>query len=244
MRNRTSLWLVAASFVAVGCSAASNDSTASVSSAAESAPAGDASVAHSGDGKTRSPIKHLIVIIGENRTFDHLFATYAPKGGQWVDNLASKRIVDDKGAPGPNFALLSGQNAAVDKAPSPWKLSPGGKTPYAKLPPPLSGGPQAAPFSTIADAKNAENGLADEYYKFLTTGGTGFATKQIDTRIANVNDLPPGPFQITSPTLSDDGYAASPVHRFYQMWQQLDCSATHATWWNPSGCSADLFPWV
>src|SRR6201999_2251720 len=39
-------------------------------------------------------------------------------------------------------------------------------------------------------------------------------------------------------------YAASPVHRFYQMWQQLDCSADNATENNPSGCRADLFPWV
>ncbi len=34
------------------------------------------------------------------------------------------------------------------------------------------------------------------------------------------------------------------MHRFYQMWQQLDCSAERATWSNPSGCAADLFPWV
>jgi phospholipase C len=27
------------------------------------------------DGNTTTPIKHVIVIIGENRTFDHLFAT-------------------------------------------------------------------------------------------------------------------------------------------------------------------------
>jgi len=28
---------------------------------------------------TTSPIKHVIVIIGENRSFDHVFATYQPK---------------------------------------------------------------------------------------------------------------------------------------------------------------------
>lgn len=27
---------------------------------------------------TTTPIKHVIVIIGENRTFDHIFATYQP----------------------------------------------------------------------------------------------------------------------------------------------------------------------
>jgi phospholipase C len=26
--------------------------------------------------RTRTPIKHVIVIVGENRTFDHIFATY------------------------------------------------------------------------------------------------------------------------------------------------------------------------
>jgi phospholipase C len=28
------------------------------------------------------------------------------------------------------------------------------------------------------------------------------------------------------------------------MWQQLDCSLDHASWENPSGCDAGLFPWV
>ena len=32
---------------------------------------------HSGDSATLTPIKHVIIIIGENRTFDHIFATYA-----------------------------------------------------------------------------------------------------------------------------------------------------------------------
>jgi phospholipase C len=244
MRMRTSLWLLAGSFAAVGCSSDRGDvgPVASVASSVSPMSFGAPGV-HRGDRRTRSPIKHAIVIIGENRTFDHLFATYKPKRGQQVDNLLSKQIINEDGSPGPNFALTL-QNKAVNAAPSPWALSPGSKTPYGTLPPPLSGGPKTAPFATIADAKNAENGLADEYYKFLTTGGTGFAKKQIDTRIANVSSLRPGPFQLTGPTLSDDDYAASPVHRFYQMWQQLDCNRAYATGQNPSGCLEDLFPWV
>src|ERR1700691_6030847 len=39
---------------------------------------------------TASPIQHVIVIIGENRSFDHVFATYQPKGGQTISNLLSK----------------------------------------------------------------------------------------------------------------------------------------------------------
>ena len=31
--------------------------------------------------QTETPIKHVIVLIGENRTFDHLFATYVPRAG-------------------------------------------------------------------------------------------------------------------------------------------------------------------
>ncbi len=108
----------------------------------------------------------------------------------------------------------------------------------------MPGYTQAAPFSTVAAAKAAENGLADAYYTFLTTGGSGFATTSIDTRIANYGSLLPGVFQLTGPTLTDDDYAGSPVHRFYQMWQQLDCSAARATLWNPSGCASDLWAWV
>jgi phospholipase C len=46
------------------------------------------------------------------------------------------------------------------------------------------------------------------------------------------------------PPLSYDDYASSPVHRFFQMWQQLDCNATKASKYNNSGCQNDLFPWV
>jgi phospholipase C len=89
-----------------------------------------------------------------------------------------------------------------------------------------------------------ENGLPINYYPFLITGAvepTSILGKP-DTRIVYdgrlVNNLPPGPYQIT-PGLYNV-YMESPVHRFYQMWQQLDCSA-------PAGsgiCQNDLFPWV
>jgi len=106
------------------------------------------------------------------------------------------------------------------------------------------GGPKDAPISTISDAKASENGLPDDYIHFLTTGGTGQTSRTPDMRITNVKSLPPGPFQLTSKTFPYDSYAASPVHRFYQMWQQLDCNIKYATNANPSGCKADLFPWV
>ena len=48
---------------------------------------------------TATPIKHVIVIIGENRTFDNIYATYVPKHGR-VWNLLSRGIVRADGSPG------------------------------------------------------------------------------------------------------------------------------------------------
>src|SRR5204863_2931714 len=54
---------------------------------------------------TATPIKHVIIIVGENRSFDHLFATYVPKNrSEKVLNLLSERIINQDGTPGPNFA--------------------------------------------------------------------------------------------------------------------------------------------
>jgi phospholipase C len=217
----------------------------------------------SGDDVTKSPIKHVIVIIGENRTFDHVFATYKPKSGQHVDNLLSKGIINEDGTPGPSFNL-SAQYTAIDANPavaipplsqppaSTYQVAPGGKTPYAKLPPAGLGGPKTSTVPDIATAEAAENGLPDlpggapdpAWYVLLTTGGTGIAGSHIpDPRIPNASDLPNGPFALT-PGIPYDAFAASPVHRFYQMWQQLDCSGSYSTASNPSGCLSDLFPWV
>jgi len=220
---------------------------------------------------TQSPIKHVIVIIGENRTFDHIFATYQPVGHQTVDNLLSKGIVNADGTPGPNFPAAA-QYSAIDAAPSPYLLSPGGKVAYTEttLPPPVVAGPSVAPGWGIAAQVSAlagitlpcdsapvlavmagiENGLPGDYLPGLCLGGTGLpAYAVVDTRIANVSALPPGPYPLklagTAPgAVSWDAYANSPVHRFYQMWQQMDCNAAYATAQNPSGCKADLFPWV
>jgi phospholipase C len=62
---------------------------------------------------TTTPIKHVIVIIGENRTFDHVYATYKPKAGQSINNLLSEGIVKANGKPGPNYSH-SAQFSAVD----------------------------------------------------------------------------------------------------------------------------------
>jgi phospholipase C len=196
-----------------------------------------------GAAATTTPVKHVIVIIGENRTFDHVFATYRPKAGETVNNLLSQGIVNADGTPGPNFSLAA-QSSATDTSADGFQISPAGNTPYSTLPPALAGGYSTAPFPSVAAAKAVENGLPDNYYVYLTTGGTGLAHGTVDTRIPNATSLPNGPFQLTSATLLYDSYSNSPVHRFYQMWQQLDCSTANISTQNASGCRADLFPWV
>lgn len=193
--------------------------------------------------KTRAPIKRVIVIIGENRTFDHVFATYKPQHGEKVDNLLSKRIITEGGKPGLNFELAR-QYSAEDTHAAGYQVSPMGKSAYPTLPTPLAGGPTAPYIPSLAIAKFVENGLPnDTHYSCLMTGGTGLKGGTPDTRISNVNSLPAGPFQLT-PGVPCDAYAASPVHRLYQMWQELDCNVNYPTRWNPSGCRNDLFPFV
>jgi phospholipase C len=203
------------------------------------------------DNNTTSPIKHIIVIIGENRSFDHVFATYKPAPGQTVNNLLSEKIINADGTPGPNFDKAH-QRAAVDLGESkhgdPFLLSPekldfGGDV----LPAPLVGGAKDSyiPSDSLTLAEQSENGLPSNYYQFLVSGGTGLTSRTPDTRISNVNSLPAGPFQLTNgKEFTYNSYAASPVHRFYQMWQQLDCARGHITEKNPSGCNAKLFSWV
>src|SRR5579864_1233350 len=187
--------------------------------------------------RARTPIKHVIVIIGENRTFDHVFATYKPRHGETVSNLLSQGIVNEDGTPGPNFPLAS-QSSAEDT--TTYQLSPSSNVSYPVLPPVLAGGYTTPPFPDVATAKQYENGLPDDYYVYLTTGGTGLSHGAVDTRIPNATSLPSGPFQLTSATHPYDAYDNSPVHRFYQMWQQVDCNAANATSANPTGCQHDL----
>ena len=109
-------------------------------------------------------------------------------------------------------------------------------------------------MTTLALAKQAAE-VADQpgHYSLphddlplLTTGATGSPKNSPDAGIANYNNLPAGPYPLVTAKGGSlyDTYGGSPVHRFYQMWQELDCDATKATRHNPSGCQADLFPWV
>src|SRR5215470_7036135 len=93
------------------------------------------------DNNTSTPIKHVIVIVGENRTFDHIFATCKPKPSESVNNLLSEGIIKEDGTKGSDYALAHQYSVDITGSPV-FQLSPTtGKTLYPVLPAPLNGGP-------------------------------------------------------------------------------------------------------
>jgi phospholipase C len=196
--------------------------------------------------KTASPIKHVIIIVGENRSFDHLFATYMPKSrDERVLNLLSERIVKADGTPNENFD--SAHQFQITSAPNGGKffISAGSvnKSLYSTLPAPDLNGVQNPPAAAILGLPGGDPGLpaADQF--LFGTGGTGLPNKVgPDIRITNVNTLPPGPFQLTGPTMPYDAYTGDTIHQFFQMYQQMDCAIDneHVTRRNPTGCLHDL----
>ena len=196
--------------------------------------------------KTASPIKHVIIIVGENRSFDHLFATYMPKSrDERMLNLLSERIVKADGTPNENFDRA--HQFQITSAPNGGKffISAGSanKSLYSTLPAPDLNGAQNPPAAAILGLPAGDPGLpaADQF--LFGTGGTGLPYNEgPDIRITNVNTLPPGPFQMTGPTMHYDVYTGDTIHQFFQMFQQMDCAIDkeHVTRRNPTGCLQDL----
>jgi phospholipase C len=206
---------------------------------------------------TESPIKHVIILIGENRGTDHTFGVYKPHGkGQTISNLLSEGIVDENGAPGKNFSQaqqfsVKPQTSYYIGAPKKAKVAYGDR---GQMPEPNTNGAPSAQSDTtppFAAAFLAEFAAVDPSPDFnsltdtiLTTGATGQPANTLDARIPNAGILPNGPFVLQGPNISDDDYTGDQTHRFYQAWQQSDCSVANATKANPTGCLNDLFPFV
>jgi phospholipase C len=146
--------------------------------------------------RTATPIEHVVVVVGENLSFDNLFATFRPAPGQSVANLLSKGIVNVDGSPGPHVALAA-QRQAVPRGR--YEVTPPIGGSFAELPQPN------------------------------TTGARGLPQFTGDERFPKA--LPNAPFPITRYT-DYASYVGDPIHRFFQMWQQVD------------GGRNDLFVWV
>ena len=130
---------------------------------AAKAGAAQALVLGENDANTRTPIKHVIVIVGENRSYDHLFAKNKKKKGSTV-NLLSEGIVNADGSAGPNVGLaaqMRGEDLTT------FSISPGIKGAYKTLPAPTTGfvhqvasDTNPPPFATIEAAGAADRGGA------------------------------------------------------------------------------------
>ena len=222
--------------------------------------------AQSNDNNTTTLIKHIIVLIGENRTFDHTFATYQPSKGQTIKNLLSQGIINADGSPGPNGSVATQFKANTPFPSATYFISPpAGKTEYSPfLPTPeANGAPNVAaslgqleadptgvqpPFdSSVSDAQLTllEPSFESSDLGLLRTGATGLAgTTGLDGRVTNATTLLNTVFQLTGPSLPYDSYTGDTVHRLFHMWQQSDCDVSNATLANPSGCLNDLYPFV
>jgi phospholipase C len=196
---------------------------------------------------TASPIKHVIIIVGENRSFDHLFATYVPpSGNEKVLNLLSEGIINADGSPGQNFAKA--HQFKIVSAPNGGKFfssaDMANKQLYSTLPPPdLAGVGAVSPYIGILSIPGGNPGLPPQDQFLFATGGTGFPwTLGPDIRINKVQSLPPGPFQMTSVKMSDDAFTGDTIHQYFQMVQQVDCAIDqeHVSAENPTGCLHDL----
>ncbi|WP_321888030.1 alkaline phosphatase family protein [Paraburkholderia bannensis] len=205
---------------------------------------------------TATPIQHLVVIVGENQTFDGLFGAYAPPSGQTVKNLLSEGIINADGSPGPNFALAAQNQAA---APSAYTLNPTRTGAYSTLPSPENTGmltlnnlpayissvaqgktPSAAPTSYLYGAADADFPVTLKNGPFqITTSSASSSlvnysqpvTALVGTAATNAS------FATLSTLYSSLGLVATtgdPVHRFFQMWQQT----------GGDNAKLDLFTWV
>lgn len=203
---------------------------------------------------TETPIKHVIVLIGENRTFDHLFATYVSPSGDSVRNLLSEHIINADGTRGPRF-----DKSRQFQATPPFRtqyfisLNDFEKAPYQTLPvPTLNSAPTkpiVPPIIPTPILELVEPSLEPSDLGLLFTGTASEFTQTFylpdpDTRIQDYNDLPNGSFPLKGALLPYDSYTGDTTHRLFEMWQQSDCSIRNATRHNPSGCLSDLYPFV
>jgi phospholipase C len=151
--------------------------------------------------ETATPIKHVIVIIGENRSFDHVFATYVPRPGQQVQNLLSKGIIQldsNKNAiPGPNFYKAQQFSASDLGTQDTFLLSPPKQEfPSNQLPAPEAGGPSgtygyftpsSSKYTTIACGTTTVNGKTTTNY--LTPAACAMITENGLPNASDANGL-------------------------------------------------------
>jgi acid phosphatase len=200
---------------AVGLVASALVATAATASSQAAAAPGATTTLVTAAHSTTTPIKHVVVIIGENHSFDNVFATYQPPGHQKIWNLLSEGIVTKSGNPGPNFKAASQLTAVNTKA---YTLTPTITGQYTTLPQPNT--------TYVAQACDGLPGnSADTRFPATLPNGPFQITKYVPYFDSHLQYSKYGQCELFG------AYVGDPIHRFYQMWQQT--AAYHdqlATW--------------
>ena len=119
--------------------------------------------------KTATPIKHVIILIAENWTFDGIYATYQPKKKQSIANLLSRGVVTASGAPGSDFAYS--QQFQINQPYPPTyfidAMATAGKTAYQQAP-----GTPSFPAPNTAYIPTAPGGLEQGQAPFCGSSGS------------------------------------------------------------------------
>jgi acid phosphatase len=145
---------------------------------------------------TTTPITNVIVIVGENQTFDGVFGAYAAPQGQTIKNLLSQGIINADGTPGPNFQLAAQSTGANQNV---YSITPVRSGAYSMLPQPLQIGEVTPTLQTLG-------GTPDPHFPANLPNGPFQITKYVPYAVTMANPI--------GTTTGD------PVHRFFQMWQQ------------------------
>ena len=153
---------------------------------------------------TTTPIKHVVVIIGENHSFDNIFATYQPPRRQKIDNLRSEGIVTASGGAGPDYSNAQQLQATNT---STYSLNPTITGSYPLLPQ-----PNTTYVSPACDGLPGNS--ADTRFPANLANGPFQITNYVPYFDSHVQYSSFGQCELFG------AYVGDPIHRFYQMWQQ------------------------
>ncbi len=165
-----------------------------------------------------TPIEHVIVVVGENQTFDTVFATYVPPPGETVRNLLSEGIIGSDGSPGPEYSRAT-QRRGTPQA-------------HYAIDLPRAMGYQYLPQPTLIGVLNRDLRLAG-------SGPDPRFPRDLPPGPFQITRFVPGPTSASHLTfaiaVANLGSATGdPVHRFFQMWQQT----------GGDNARLDLYAWV
>ncbi|WP_394782003.1 alkaline phosphatase family protein [Undibacterium sp.] len=147
-------------------------------------------------GPTTTAIQNVIVVVGENQTFDAVFATYQAASGQTVKNLLSQGIINTDGTPGPNFSVAAQSTGATQTA---YTINPTRAAAYTVL-------PQPELIGVLNSSLQAQGGVPDPRAPANLPNGPFQYSKYAPYSLEASNPL--------------GNLTGDPVHRFFQMWQQ------------------------